>query len=34
MHELIHEKVYEALIDKIERGEVYFINDKGNLELP
>jgi len=34
LHEIIHQQVFEELMDKLEKGRVYFINDKGNLELP
>jgi len=31
---MIHHQVYEELVDKLEKGKVYFINSEGNLELP
>lgn len=34
LYEILDEKVYGVLIDKIETGRVYFLNKNGNLELP
>ncbi|CAD8189260.1 unnamed protein product [Paramecium pentaurelia] len=34
LHEILNNKVYEKLNDKVDNGIVYFINDNGNLELP
>jgi len=34
LYEVLDEKVYGVLIDKLETGRVYFLNINGNLELP
>ncbi|EAR98877.2 hypothetical protein TTHERM_00255680 (macronuclear) [Tetrahymena thermophila SB210] len=34
LHEILDSKVYDQLVDKLQTGKVYFINQHGKLEMP